>query len=234
MDDSAIGPIKVAFPTTASASLFPLAPNPHREDEVPGPRCRSGAFRPCRRKSSPPFCRSRSPPRSWFWRFLGSPLNRSGSPGTTCSALTRADAASAHADLALAKLLLEESSQGTSRGVDIAQATRNLEASLALAPANPYAWTCLAYGAILAAAPARHVLPLLRMAGAHGPFRTGSRPAAAAAFPRRGSLPHAGGSAAPRSPGSFRLVAGARGFGPCGVLVWAKRRRPHCPCRVRP
>jgi hypothetical protein len=84
--------------------------------------------------------------------------------------LTWADAARAHADLALAKLLLEESSQGTSRGVHIAEATRNLQASLALAPADPYAWTRLAYGAILAAAPARRVLPLLRMAVRTGPF----------------------------------------------------------------
>jgi hypothetical protein len=84
--------------------------------------------------------------------------------------LSWADAARAHADLGLAKLLIEESSQGTSRGVHIAEATRNLEASLSLAPADPYAWTRLAYGAILAAAPARHVLPLLRMAVRTGPF----------------------------------------------------------------
>jgi O-antigen ligase len=84
--------------------------------------------------------------------------------------LSWADAARVHADLALAKLLLEESSQGTSNGVRITEATRNLEASLALAPADPYAWTRLAYGEILAGAPARRVLPLLRMAVRTGPF----------------------------------------------------------------
>jgi O-antigen ligase len=84
--------------------------------------------------------------------------------------LTWVDASRGHADLALAKLLLEESSEGASRGVYVAEATRNLEASLALAPADPYAWTRLAFGEILAAAPARRVLPLLRMAVRTGPF----------------------------------------------------------------
>jgi hypothetical protein len=80
--------------------------------------------------------------------------------------LSWSDSAQPRIDLALAQLLATRNVVGG--GPDyhrsVAAAIQSLREALARAPANPYAWTRLAYVSVSEAEPARRVVPLLEMA----------------------------------------------------------------------
>ena len=80
--------------------------------------------------------------------------------------LTWADSGPARVELAIAQILLAEREVGGGARYHelMQQAVASLRDGLAQAPADPFAWTRLAYADLAEAAPARRVVPILAMA----------------------------------------------------------------------
>jgi hypothetical protein len=93
---------------------------------------------------------------------------RSSSPRAS-AAWPGGDSGRSHTDLALAQLLLAEREVGGAHYNElVGRAVQSLRAGLALAPANPYAWTRLSFAALGAGLPNGRVAPLAEMS-APGP-----------------------------------------------------------------
>ena len=81
-------------------------------------------------------------------------------------AFSWSDTAQSRIDLALAQLLVTRKvlRSGPEYQTQVTAAIQSLRDGLARAPADPYAWTRLAYLSVSAAEPSRRVVPLLEMA----------------------------------------------------------------------
>jgi hypothetical protein len=84
--------------------------------------------------------------------------------------LAWADSGRSRTDLALAQLLLAEREVGGTRYNDLmGQAVQSMRVGLALAPANPYAWTRMSFAALGTGVPSGSVAPLIEMSIRTGP-----------------------------------------------------------------
>jgi hypothetical protein len=85
--------------------------------------------------------------------------------------LTWADSGRSRTDLALAQLLLAEREVGGGARYNelLGQAVQSMRAGLALAPANPYAWTRMSFAALSAGEPSERVAPMIEMSIRTGP-----------------------------------------------------------------